>query len=78
MSNSKQKDSDYGENGSILRRIDLNPGKSSWKIKGSKKRTSLGSKSSSEGRNWNSKKNSFTLRRENGHRDKERVDVGSI
>ena len=70
MSNSKQKDSGYGENGLILRRIDLNPGRSLWKKKGSKERTGLGSRSNSEGRNSNLKKNSFTLRRKNGYREK--------
>jgi len=37
MSNLKQKDSGYEENGSVLRETDLNLGKNSWKIKGSKK-----------------------------------------
>jgi hypothetical protein len=37
MSNLKQKDSGYEENGSILREIDMNPGKNSWKKKGNKK-----------------------------------------
>jgi hypothetical protein len=62
ISNSKQKELGCEENGLILRRIDLNPGRNSWKIKRSKERISLVLGSNSKGKNSNLKKNSFILR----------------
>jgi hypothetical protein len=60
--NSKQKGSGYGKNGLNLREIDSNPGKNSWKIKGSKKIISLSSQSNSKEKNSNLRRNSFYLK----------------